>query len=80
MVSRRRIQTLSFSEPRFEVGKHAHLFECHKSIEGWWQDGIELVQEAGKGCEAEEEAMDRGVEGGGDDVTAGDDIEGSSTL
>lgn len=28
----------------------------------------------------EEEAMDRGVDGVGDDVTAGDDIEGSSTL
>ena len=39
-----------------------------------------LGQEAVKGCGAEEEAMDRGVDGGGDDLTAGDDIEGSSTL
>ena len=74
------MQTLSLSEPRFEVGKHANLFECDKSMKGGRQGGIELGQEAGKGCGAEEEAMDRGVDGGGDGVAAGDGMEVLSTL
>ena len=49
-------------------------------MKGGRQDGIELGQEAGKGCRAEEEAIDRDVDKGGDSVTAGGDMEGLSTL